>query len=341
MHTSTRRARRAIAILALAGCVTTAGAAVGGNPASADGHPPRVTVRVRHRTLVVDGGSADDLLTLRSPATAPNLVTVDLGDDGSVDGSADRATFDAVVVRAGHGNDVVRIDETAGVAVPFSDTIPTSLRGDAGDDTLLGGSGSEEMRGGSGDDVVDGNRGTDVATLDSGDDEFIWDPGDGSDAIEGRGGEDVMTFNGAVGAEIFTATASGSRLRFTRNVGNIVMDTDGVERVDVNALGGGDQVVVNDLAGTDVTAFLADLGAVIGSEGGDSADDVVTVFGTPGNDAISVAGADGAVQVGGLATSVDLRDVEPTDTLAIVGNGGDDTVNSAGLAPGTIQLGVS
>ena len=66
-----------------------------------------------------------------------------------------------------------------------------------------------------------------------------------------------------------------------------------------------------------------------------------TVLGTPGNDAISVAGADGAVQVGGLATSVDLRDVEPTDTLAIVGNGGDDTVNSAGLAPGTIQLGVS
>ena len=90
-----------------------------------------------------------------------------------------------------------------------------------------------------------------------------------------------------------------------------------------------------------MTAFLADLGAVIGGEGGDSADDVVTVLGTPGNDAISVAGADGAVQVGGLATSVDLRDVEPTDTLAIVGNGGDDTVNSAGLAPGTIQLGVS
>ena len=166
MYTSTRRARRAMAILALAGCATTVGAAVGASPAAADGAQPRVTVRVKHRTLVVEGGRADDVLTLRSPAAAPNLVTVDLGDDGIVDGSADRSTFDAVVVRARQGDDVVRIDETAGTAVPFTDTIPTSLRGQAGDDTLLGGSGIEDLRGGGGDDVVDGNRGNDVATLD-------------------------------------------------------------------------------------------------------------------------------------------------------------------------------
>ena len=35
----------------------------------------------------------------------------------------------------------------------------------------------------------------------------MWDPGDGSDVVEGRDGEDLMTFNGAGGAEIFAATA--------------------------------------------------------------------------------------------------------------------------------------
>ena len=41
--------------------------------------------------------------------------------------------------------------------------------------------------------------------------------------------------------------------RFTRDVGNITMDLNGVETVNVNALGGADTVTVNDLTGTDVT----------------------------------------------------------------------------------------
>ena len=100
----------------------------------------------------------------------------------------------------------------------------------------------------------------------------MWDPGDGSDVVEGRDGEDLMTFNGAAGAEIFAATPNGGRVAFTRNLGNILMDTDDVERIDLNALGGADLLTVNDMTGTDLTSLIADLGAAIGAEGGDGGD---------------------------------------------------------------------
>ena len=68
-----------------------------------------------------------------------------------------------------------------------------------------------------------------------------------------------MLFNGNAGNESFEASANGQRLRFTRNVGNIVMDVNGVESVDVNALGGPDTITVNDLSGTDVVEVNARL----------------------------------------------------------------------------------
>jgi hypothetical protein len=187
----------------------------------------------------------------------------------------------------------------------------------------------------------DGNRGNDRADLGWDNDEFIWDPGDGSDTIEGRRGYDLMTFNGSSGDEKFAAEANGHRLRFTRDLGNIVMDTDDVEQVDLNALAGLDQITVNDLTGTDVRAFAADLAASLGGTTGDGQVDSMTVKGTPNNDSITVTGAAGAVRVAGLVTKVDISHADWNDTLTIDGNGGHDTVDSTGLAPGTIQLTIS
>ena len=70
--------------------------------------------------------------------------------------------------------------------------------------------------------------------------------------VEGQAGTDTMLFNGSAGNEIFAASANGGRVLFTRNLGNIVMDLDGVETIELNALGGTDTLTVNDLAGTDV-----------------------------------------------------------------------------------------
>jgi hypothetical protein len=82
----------------------------------------------------------------------------------------------------------------------------------------------------------------------AGDDTFQWDPGDGSDIIEGQDGVDTMVFNGANIAEKVELSANGPRLRFTRYVANITMDTDGVESVVFNALGGADTTTVDDLS---------------------------------------------------------------------------------------------
>jgi len=93
----------------------------------------------------------------------------------------------------------------------------------------------------------------------AGDDTFVWNPGDGSDTVEGGDGTDKMLFNGANIAEKFDVSANGSRVRFTRDVGNVVMDLNGIENFELRALGGADQVTVNDLTGTDLTRFDVDM----------------------------------------------------------------------------------
>jgi hypothetical protein len=55
--------------------------------------------------------------------------------------------------------------------------------------------------------------------------------------VEGQAGTDTLLFNGSAANEIFDVSANGGRALFTRNVGNIVMDINDVETVNLNALG--------------------------------------------------------------------------------------------------------
>src|SRR5262249_42192728 len=110
-----------------------------------------------------------------------------------------------------------------------------------------------------GNDTIIGGRGTDTMLGGTGNDTFVWNPGDGSDVVEGQGGTDTLQFNGANISENIDLSANGSRLRLTRDVGNITMDVNGVEQVNVAALGGADTITVNDLTGTGVTGVNLDL----------------------------------------------------------------------------------
>ena len=127
--------------------------------------------------------------------------------------------------------------------------------------TLNGGDGNDTIVGSAGNDIVIGGRGNDVASLGAGNDTFVWNPGDGSDTVEGGAGTDTLLFNGANVGENVNISANGNRVLFTRDVANITVDLSSVEHIDFDALGGADNITVNDLTGTGVSQVAIDLAA--------------------------------------------------------------------------------
>jgi len=296
--------------------------AIAATPAAAAG--PTVEARVDGGTLRVSGSPHADQIALRLSALDPNQLQVDADGDGSAEFTFDRGTFEAIDVEAGNGSDTVRIDEVNGV---FATTEATRIDGGNGDDRLIGGSGTQVFIGGRGNDVIDGNQGADTAFLGQGDDNFVWDQGDGSDVVEGGKGFDTMVFNGFGANEVMTATANGGRVLFTRVQGNIVMDLDDVEAIDVRPLGGTDTVTVNDMTGTDLARVDVDLAGALGGPTGDGLADTVTVKGTTGDDTIAANASGAAVEVSGLAARVRITHADPAlDTLVIDGLAGVDNV---------------
>ena len=75
-------------------------------------------------------------------------------------------------------------------------------------------------------------------------------------------------------------------MRFTRDVGAIVMDLAGVEEIDLNPLDGADRITVNDVSGTDPTEIQTDLAGGQGAVDDGAADQIV-VNGTSENDVIT------------------------------------------------------
>jgi hypothetical protein len=325
---------RAFARLVVVGAILLAGLGFAADRADA-----AFSAQVNYGTLTITGNGASDRLALRLQAGVPTTLQVDVGDNGSADFSFDRATFNAITVNAGSGDDRVRIDEANGV---FTDTEATRIDGQGDDDTLFGGTGAEVLVGGAQDDLVDGNGGGDLGILGSGRDTFVWDPGDGSDTVEGEAGTDVLVFNGSGANESFDFSANGPRLRFFRNVGTITMDTDGVEQVDLEALGGADSTVVNDLSGTDVTLANIDLEGVLGGSLGDGQPDTITVNGSNARDRVRVRANGNVVDVSGLAPRVRIAHSEVAiDQLTVKGLGGNDAFDIGSGVDALIQLTVN
>ena len=279
---------------------------------------------VANDTLTIIGTNDSDRVALRLEAGAPGVLQIDFGDDGLAEHSFDRSTFRRIEVFLRAGADQFRIDQVNGI---FADEAVT-IDGGSGDDTLDGGDGVDLFDGGSGDDAVDGNRGNDTGLLGPGQDSFRWDPGDGSDVVEGQSGTDSLDFNGAGVAENMSLSANGERTLFLRDVANIRMDMDDVERLDLTALGGVDSVTIDDMSGTDFRRADVDLSGPAG--GGDGLADTVTVKGTARADNIGVTAEGTRVDVTRLQTDVRITGSETIDQLQVKALDGDDDVDLDG-----------
>jgi Ca2+-binding RTX toxin-like protein len=274
-------------------------------------------------SVIVNGTNGADTISV---AGSQSVITVS-GLAATVQIAGIDASSDQLTVNALGGDD--RIDASA---------LPASAIGLI----LNGGDGNDVLVGSQGDDTINGGRGNDTALMGAGDDTFVWNPGDGSDTVEGQGGTDTMLFNGSNANEQINVSANGNRVRFTRDVGNITMDLNGVEGINFNALGGADTITVNDLTGTDVTALNLDLASPPGSGSGDGQADTVIINGTNGNDAVSVAGDASGVGVSGLYAQVNIKGAEAAnDRLTINTLGGDDVVDGFGLSDVAIPLAVN
>ena len=279
-------------------------------------------------TAEVNGGNGSEVFTLTANGTRVRFDRVN-----PAPFSIDIGTTEKIVVNMNGGDD--QFSATGNLAA----LIGVTVDGGTGNDSISGSNGADTLIGGDGNDFIDGQQGNDIAFLGAGEDVFQWDPGDGSDVVEGQAGNDSMLFNGSAGNEIFALSANGDRALFTRNLGNIVMDLDDVEKVELNMLGGVDALTVNDMTGTDVNAVLVNLSGTIGGTAGDAAADTVTINGSIGDNAIDVFGAGSSISVLGLAAKVDLTGTEgANDALVINGLGGNDNIIATTLPAGVIKL---
>jgi Ca2+-binding RTX toxin-like protein len=138
-----------------------------------------------------------------------------------------------------------------------------------------------------------------------------------------------MAFNGANIAENMDVSANGGRVRFTRNIANIVMDLNDVESIVARTLGGIDNVNVGDVSGTDLTSVVTDLSN--GAGGDDGSPDNVTATGTNGDDVATVSGSGANAQVTGLQAVVNESGAGIDDRISANGLAGDDVLDASSM----------
>lgn len=289
MHTNNNRwirtARPLIATAILAGGALLGGAAPA-NAAPVAGFVGGV--------LTVRADGADNTITISR--NAAGRILVNGGAISVAGGTPTVANTTRIQVFGLGGNDNIGLDESNG-ALPLAelfggdgDDIITGgsgadlLFGQRGNDTMLGKAGADQLFGADGNDIAVGGTGDDQAFGQSGDDRMIWNPGEGTDLNEGGAGLDTVEVNGGNGAEQFTATANGTRVRFDRVApAPFSIDIGTSEKLTLNANGGDDSFSA---AGN--LAALIEI-TVDGGQGGDNllgSNGADLLLGGDGNDVI-------------------------------------------------------
>jgi Ca2+-binding RTX toxin-like protein len=239
-----RRAARRLAAVAVLSVGVVAGSTVTANAAT--------TATFNAGTLSVSGDSLDNSIAISRDAAGKLLVN---GGAVSVAGGTPTVANTTLIQVFGlGGNDTITLSEVNG-ALPRANLFggagndvltggsgTDQLFGQTGNDTLLGKGGADLLFGSSENDTLTGGTGDDQAFGQGGNDRMIWNPGEGTDLNEGGTETDTVEVNGGNGAEEFTTTANGTRVRFDRvNPAPFSLDIGTSENLVVNANGGDDR----------------------------------------------------------------------------------------------------
>src|SRR6266545_5110754 len=260
--------------------------------------------------LTVLGDNLDNTIT--PSRNAADTILVNGGAVAVVGGTPTVANTGLIQVFGQGGNDTIALDETNG-ALPAANLFGGSgndtliggsggdlLFGQSGNDTLLGKGGFDFLFGGEDDDVLVGGDGDDQVFGEAGNDLMIWNPGDDTDLFEGGDGIDTAMVNGGNGAEIFTVTSNGARVRFDR------LDPAPFS-IDIGTT---ENLVLNMNGGDDTFSATGNLAALIS----------LTVDGGPGNDTILGSNGDD-ILLGGDGN--DFIDGNQGNDTAFLGAGDD------------------
>jgi Ca2+-binding RTX toxin-like protein len=264
-----------------------------------------------------------DFVTLAGAAGADNIALSAIKGGVAVNGLQETvflrnaAVNDRLVFNGGLGADTIDASDIAAGSVRLS---------------LNGGDDSDLILGSHGADSVAGNRGNDTAFLGDGNDRFIWNPGDGSDIVNGQAGTDTLDFFGANINEHIDLSANGARLRFSRDVAAIAMDTVNVEQVQFHAFGGADVITVNNLSGTSIKRVGIDLRANPAAPDGDGQSDQITVQGRQTADSFDISTVGSGIVIDGLPWKVVISAFETIDRLTILAGAGNDVIDASGVS---------
>ena len=286
------------------------------------------------------GDGAADTVILEGRTSADHIVVTGSGTQVSITGLPAQVTIDGTEGASDRlVIDTLGSNDTIDASALSAGVIGLTVDAGDGNDTIIGSDGNDILIGGTGNDTITGAHGDDVAFMGDGDDKFIWNPGDGSDTVEAQAGTDTLVFNGSNATENIDIAANGSRVRLFRDVGNVTMDLNGVERIQLGALAGADIITVNDLTGTDTNQVAIDLAAA-GATTGDGEADQVIVNGSAGDDAIKIArNSAGVITVNGLTAKISIAHADVTgDALTINGFGGNDTIDASALPANAVNL---
>ena len=332
-----RRARGLLASAVLAAGVL----AVTSVPASA-----AVSSTFSNGVLTVNGDNLNNNITLSRDAAGRILVNG--GAVAVIGGVPTVANTSLIEVFGLDGRDVISLNQASG-ALPRA-----NLFGGAGNDTLTGGAGGDQLFGQTGNDALIGGGGFDFLfgggendTMTGGDaddqvfgqrgnDRMIWNPGDDTDLNEGGVGDDTVEVNGGGGAEQFSTTANGTRVRFDRlDPAPFAIDIGTSENLTLNANGGNDSysttgplsaliaITANGGAGDDTLLGSTGVDILLGGDGTDFVD------GQQGNDTAFLGAGDDTFQWDPGDGNDVVEGQDGTDTMLFNGSNGDEIMDAS------------